>query len=1501
VLFKLEILIMKIFISILSSLCFTALICAAQPQDVKNSQYKSGVIQIKLKEQSGRSLNLPPQARQFGIPAIDKKVSEIKGHSIKRIFPAGSNFEIALTHYGLHLWYEIKFDSTVHVEQALRKFRELEQIELVTPRQIIKAVEPVLNLKMSDSEKSLENARTKANVNDPFFQYQWSYDNTGQSQGTPGADIRLKKAWDIQMGNPDVIVAVIDAGIDITHLDLKNALWKNTKEIPNNGIDDDNNGYADDIHGWDFANNSSTILPGSHGTHVAGTIGAITNNTIGVAGIAGGLGSANGIRLMTLDIFGGLDYGDDEAPAIAMIYAANHGAVISQNSWGIFGGTSQLLEDAINYFIERAGYDNTNANFEKNIQIGPMAGGIVLFASGNDNSSDPNSNYPSRLPQVLSVASTDHHDKKSNFSNFGPWVDIAAPGTEVLSTWPSNNYFTISGTSMACPHVSGVAALIISEYGGEGFTPDQVKQRLLMSADAIDFENPSYIGKLGAGRLNAYHALLPLNDIAPAQITSLEVTQIKFNTVTLQWKATGESGTVGTASRYELRYSTSPIDDSNFNQAIPATPMIRPREAGTTEVFDVKKLEFNTTYYFALKAIDPFRNISPISNIVSASIPAPPDVVFTFQPLSENLTTGENAVRYITVTNNESEPVQIGLSYQTTNKPFHEKRKGRAFQINDRYGLIIEVDAVDGSNIRSVPAKIDGLNVAFRHAFDGHHLYVADKAKIYVLLPETGEVIQEMDFTGMYTFTQSLIQRGKWLYVYATNHPDYQSAGPFSLFEINLETQQIAKKIDDLNYSRIISGGSRGTLLGYNFDGTNPFELNSATGEVVRELSLPKYKDLIAFTESYQAVFIRENEDNTFTALNPDTGEKVYALPLVVDKSSPYVLFQWVWIVADEYSWLNTQVGLTEIKPGESVQLPVYFNGTGLLEGVWEGTVMVHANYSDYPIEEIPVSLSVIGTPSISVSNYRIEIKGAVVDQIYTNQLVVSNLGEDLDISELSVTGDGFSSEQESFQLTYAQSKNIEVTFQSAVIGNFIGQLIISSNDPKRPVIHIDLEAEVLNSPILVSSSSQINETINRNDRLSHSFNIRNEGEADLKFSISFKPTQHPGKEQWKKGRLFISKIINGTYYIIELNPSNGAVIKNIPLPGYINGLAFDGQYLYIKANWDGSYKRINPETGQVVGSFYIDELYYASKIKHSGKYIRAYDWLDNWTYEVDFDEGTIIRKFDGNKLGSFLGSRGTLGKTSSDFFDPTSPQEFWEVDIYTNEETKLYNLPRNPENLIFASAYSEALGSLFQLELNKQAYYQGPPNEPPPGTVTAYDVITGHKLYSFPITGWSYELAADEPGWLTVGKVSGTIAKGESLDIPLYFHTYGSFGGLYGGELTITSNDPAMPLLTIPITLDVINFVTGIDEEKVISRVEHFPNPFTDQLTLRYNLHHKSTVHITLHDALGRKVSDLLLAEQSTGEHQIEVDGSTLQQGLFYYRVLINGQFLGSGKIIRK
>ena len=435
---------------------------------VPDEAMEAGIIRIKFRPELAdileRASLSPDEERniRFGIPTIDELNKRFGVKKVRQTFyialQVTTNNE-SHRRWGFHLWYDLIVSAGTDLRTMVAAYASQKEVSLA---------EPVFKKQLSTFTP-----------NDTYFSSQWHYHNTGQGGGTAGCDIKLPEAWTLCKGNASVIVAIIDGGIDYNHADLAGNMWSG--------------------RGWNFINNNSTIDPHYHGTHVAGTVAANTNNSIGVSGIAGGSGSGDGVRLMSCMVFpsgSGPNGGFENAP----VWAADHGAVISQNSWGYtqVGVYNTPVLDAIDYF---------NGHYRGSTS--PLKGrGITFFSAGNSNTGGLW--YPGCYSGAFGVAATNNKDQKAYYSNYDTWVDISAPGGDgsagILSTQLSNSYGYLSGTSMACPHVSGVAALIIS-YRPTQLTAQNVRDILTNSADNIDALNPSYTGTLGSGRLNAYQAL----------------------------------------------------------------------------------------------------------------------------------------------------------------------------------------------------------------------------------------------------------------------------------------------------------------------------------------------------------------------------------------------------------------------------------------------------------------------------------------------------------------------------------------------------------------------------------------------------------------------------------------------------------------------------------------------------------------------------------------------------------------------------------------------------------------------------------------------------------------------------------------------------------------------------------------------------------------------------------------------------------------------------------
>ncbi|MFO0983904.1 MAG: S8 family serine peptidase [Planctomycetota bacterium] len=357
--------------------------------------------------------------------------------------------------------------------------------------------------------------RAVGTPNDPSFSAQWGFNQAND------ADIDAPEAWDIHTDATSVLVAVIDTGTQYTHPDLADNIWTNPGEIPGNGIDDDLNGYVDDVHGYDWVNNDGDPIDDhGHGTHTAGTVGARTNNAIGVAGVCWQA------RIMVLKFLSSGGSGSIANSILAVEYSMDNGAMLSSNSWGCYcsAGDMQGLKDA----VDAAG----------------DVGMLFVAAAGNSASNNDSSPfYPASfdLPEVFSIAASNAADTLASFSNYGAVsVDIAAPGESIYSTWPTSTYTYLSGTSMACPHAAGAVALVASYC--PSLTMLDIKQQIM---DTVDVK-PAFSGKVASnGRLNLNNALLACPPPVTVDVLAPNGGELFYqDTATITWSSSDPSALI---------------------------------------------------------------------------------------------------------------------------------------------------------------------------------------------------------------------------------------------------------------------------------------------------------------------------------------------------------------------------------------------------------------------------------------------------------------------------------------------------------------------------------------------------------------------------------------------------------------------------------------------------------------------------------------------------------------------------------------------------------------------------------------------------------------------------------------------------------------------------------------------------------------------------------------------------------------------------------------------
>ena len=497
----------------------------------------NGELIICVDEATAEQLESAEVTTRSGVTSLDAFAAEVGATAIKPVFNLKVNAE-RKRELGMHLWYTVSFPAEENLDEAAQRLAKCEVVERVQFSTQI-ATPKVTSTEIDPSQMATTRAEGVP-FDDTLLPRQWHYNNDGTvdfPEAKAGADINLFAAWELTTGRPDVVVAIVDEGVCYTHKDLQANMHVNEAEKYGvEGVDDDGNGYTDDVYGYNFVDNGRVTWTrngdSGHGTHVAGTVAAVNNNGFGVAGVAGGSGNGDGVRIFSCQIISGGNAAGVGATAAAVEYAADRGACVLQNSWGFEAG--QIANDnmfesgstgvewtAFKYFMETKNHPN-------------LEGGIIIFAAGNDGKAV--AGYPAAYNKLIAVSAIAPDGNPTYYTCYDRGCNVSAPGGEyflrnaasvdsgcVASTLPGDKYAFMQGTSMACPHVSGIAALAISYAADNGIvlTLPELKDIIVSSVSGFKFEGTkanygthgtmnltTYNNKMGTGLIDAYRVLM---------------------------------------------------------------------------------------------------------------------------------------------------------------------------------------------------------------------------------------------------------------------------------------------------------------------------------------------------------------------------------------------------------------------------------------------------------------------------------------------------------------------------------------------------------------------------------------------------------------------------------------------------------------------------------------------------------------------------------------------------------------------------------------------------------------------------------------------------------------------------------------------------------------------------------------------------------------------------------------------------------------------------------
>ena len=888
---------------------------------------------------------------------------------------------------GAELW---RLGAGVSVPDALARLKGAPGIEYAEPDYIVHA--------------------TKT-PDDPFFPQQYALANTGQKGGAAGSDIDAASAWDISTGGASILVAVLDTGIDMDHPDLAPNLWTNPDEIPGNLVDDDGNGLVDDVHGWDFVNHDDDPHDDyGHGTHVAGIIAAAGDNSVGISGVAW---RASILPLKFLDQSGS---GTTSDAISAIDYAAAKGARVLNASWG-GGGFSMAMLDAIRdaathqaLFVAAAGNDATDSDQ------------IPFFPAGFDS------------PNIIAVAASDRNDRLAPFSNHGrTTVDLAAPGVEIYSTLPGDAYGFSSGTSMATPHVSGVAALILGF--APGMSAESLRRRILDHAEPVAALQDKVAT---AARLNAFQCLLGAERLSPGPVGDLLVAEPLSDGLVLRFTSPGDDPASGAPATYDLRISEAPFDASGFDAAPRFTVPGAPLPFGSIETKEIGGLDPSHTYHVGLRAIDEWGNIGPAAFATATTLP-PPALQAAPDSFSAALSSGTRTTAVLTL-RNTGEGTLDWSAQRPILRPVIRRGDGprpERWGGPDGFGYVFsDSDEPDGP----VFAWEDITSTGRTAIIAGDDL-LSEPIPLGFSFPFYGRTFDTVRIStnGFLTFTPA--------------DPTFvNQALPSPGAPGNL----VAGFWDDL----LVPGLQNAVFL------ATPHAFTVQYDEVLRINGGGPYTFQIILFDSgeiqFQYLEMSNLEDTATIGIQDDSGSAGLAIAF----DAPYVHDRLAVRLTTQKDWIRAAPSSGRLRSGESAPVALTFDASGLARGPYEGLLPIGTNDPDRGRVEFPLSLSVEDGRAIAAAPVAIDFGTVLVGHPWQSGLEIVNSGN------LPLTVRAVAPDDPTVRVTFApfvlrpgDGQTLPLEWHPTALGGLHAALRIDSDAGNDPSLVVPLSGFALNLP----------------------------------------------------------------------------------------------------------------------------------------------------------------------------------------------------------------------------------------------------------------------------------------------------------------------------------------------------------------------------------------------------------------------------------------------------